>query len=331
MKAYVLHSVGDIRYEERETPELKPGWVLVRVAAAGICSSDIPRIFQKRAYHFPLIPGHEFCGTVVAAASEDGERWVGKRVGVYPLIPCNYCVSCEAGQYETCTHYDYIGSRRDGAFAEYVAVPVWNLIELPESITVFQGALLEPAAVALHAVKRAGDFSGRQVCVVGSGAIGFLAGQWARLMGAKQVYVKGRSAEKRRIAADCGLSFLEDSNQQFDVVIEAVGSNESVEECVSIAAPSGRVILMGNPVGDQLFRQDVYWSILRKQLTLTGTWNSSFGNKDSDWETAVEATASGRLRTDSIITHVMKREMLLDGLALMRNGKEAYCKVMIEF
>ena len=96
MKAYVLHGVGDLRYEDRLLPEIGPGWVLVRVLAAGICSSDIPRIFDKGTYHFPTIPGHEFCGVVERAADPEGKSWLGKRVGVYPLIPCKRCVSCAA-------------------------------------------------------------------------------------------------------------------------------------------------------------------------------------------------------------------------------------------
>ena len=177
MKAYVLHGIGDLRYEDWPKPELRPGWALVKVLAAGICSSDIPRIFTKGTYHFPTIPGHEFCGRVEAVHDGGDSGWVGKRVGVFPLIPCRKCPSCQQGQYETCGHYDYLGSRRDGGFAEYAAVPVWNLIELPDTVSDIQGALLEPAAVALHAVKRAEIAAGDSVCVVGTGAIGLLAGQ----------------------------------------------------------------------------------------------------------------------------------------------------------
>ena len=110
MKAYVLHGIGDLRYEDVPLPEFRPGWALVKVLAAGICSSDIPRIFEKGTYHFPTIPGHEFCGRVEAVHDGADRGWVGKRVGVYPLIPCKKCPSCLKGEYETCSNYDYIGS-----------------------------------------------------------------------------------------------------------------------------------------------------------------------------------------------------------------------------
>ena len=105
-------------------------------------------------------------------AEESDSGWVGKRVGVFPLIPCKKCDSCQKEQYETCSNYDYIGSRRDGGFAEYVAVPVWNLLPLPETVTFEEAAMLEPMAVAVHAMRRACPSASDQVAVCGLGTIG---------------------------------------------------------------------------------------------------------------------------------------------------------------
>lgn len=333
MKAYVLHGIGDLRYEDVPLPELPSGWALVKVLAAGICSSDIPRIFEKGTYHFPTIPGHEFSGQVERVADADDIQWIGKRVGVFPLIPCKNCPSCEKGQYETCSNYDYMGSRRDGGFAEYAAAPVWNLIELPETVNDIQGALLEPAAVALHAVKRAQIFPGASVCVVGTGAIGLLAGQWAKLLGAGRVIVKGRSKAKRQIVQQCGLEYMQDTRagEEFDCVIEAVGSERALEESLPLTAPGGRLVLMGNPDGPRTLSQDLYWRILRKQLTLIGTWNSSYGGADSDWTETVEAMAEGRLRTGGIVTRTQGKDSLPEGLEIMRGRREPYCKIVVQF
>ena len=155
MKAYVLHGVNDLRYEEIDKVIPRAGWVSVKVKAAGICSSDIPRIYTKGTYHFPTICGHEFCGVVDSVGDEKDSGWVGKPVGIFPLIPCRECEQCKKGSYETCANYDYVGSRRDGGFAEYVEVPVWNLIELDPAISYTDAAMLEPLSVALHAVKKA--------------------------------------------------------------------------------------------------------------------------------------------------------------------------------
>lgn len=332
MKAYVLHGIGDLRYEDCPLPKIRPGWALVKVLAAGICSSDIPRVFRKGTYHFPTIPGHEFSGRVEKVASEADGQWVGKRVGIFPLIPCKKCPSCQKRQYETCSDYDYIGSRRDGGFAEYVAVPVWNLIELPETVSDIQGALLEPAAVALHAVRRAQVFPGASVCVVGTGAIGLLAGQWAKILGAGRVVVKGRGEAKRQIVQECGLEYIRDTRpgEEFDYVIEAVGSAQALEESLLLAAPGGRLVLIGNPDGPRTLSQDLYWRILRKQLTLTGTWNSSYGNKNSDWAGAVRAMTDQTLRTNAVVTHILEKAELAEGLEIMRDQSELYCKVVVK-
>ncbi|MCI8810798.1 MAG: galactitol-1-phosphate 5-dehydrogenase [Oscillibacter sp.] len=333
MKAYVLHGIGDLRYEDCAPPELRPGWALVKVLCTGICSSDIPRIFEKGAYHFPTVPGHEFSGKVESIADAKDSEWVGKRVGVFPLIPCKKCASCQKGQYETCANYDYIGSRRDGGFAEYVAVPVWNLIELPENVSDVQGALLEPAAVALHAVKRAEIPQGASVCVVGTGAIGLLAGEWAKIRGAGRVTIKCRSEAKRQIVQQCGLEYAAAfrAGEEFDCVIEAVGSAQALEESLLRTAPGGRLVLMGNPDGPRTLSQDLYWRILRKQLTLTGTWNSSFGSSNSDWIETVQALADASLQTDAIVSHLLSQKELSKGLQVMRSRSELFCKIMIKF
>ena len=331
MKAYVLHGIGDLRYEDWPVPELRPGWALVKVLAAGICGSDIPRIFTKGTYHFPTIPGHEFCGQVEAVHDETDSGWTGKRVGVYPLIPCKKCPSCQKGQYETCEHYDYLGSRRDGGFAEYVAVPVWNLIELPDTVSDIQGALLEPAAVALHAVRRAEIRSGDSVCVVGTGAIGLLAGQWAKLSGAGRVVIKGRSEAKRGLAENCGLEYRTNaSGEQFDRVIEAVGLEAALVESINLTAPDGRLVLMGNPDGPRTLSQDTYWRILRKQLTLPGTWNSSFGGENSDWMRVRAAMCEGTPQTNFLNPDIQKLPRLKNGLAMMKDKQMNVCKIIVK-
>ena len=320
-----------MRYEDWSLPEIYPGWALVKVLVAGICSSDIPRIFEKGTYHFPTIPGHEFSGKVERVADESDRHWVGKRVGVFPLIPCKKCASCEKGQYETCSNYDYIGSRRDGGFAEYVAVPVWNLLELPETVSDVQGALLEPAAVALHAVKRAQIFPSASICVVGTGAIGLLAGQWAKIYGADRVVIKGRSEFKRQLVQQCGLEYMGDdrSGEEFDCVIEAVGSVRALEESLLLTAPGGRLVLMGNPDGPRTLSQELYWRILRKQLTLAGTWNSAYGDEDSDWTEVVQTLVDKKLQIGAVVTHVLESKKLMDGLAMMRNRTETFGKILL--
>ena len=335
MKAYVLEAINDLQYKEVLLPECPEGWALVAVKACGICSSDIPRIFTKGTYHFPTIPGHEFSGVVERVGSEKDQDWVGRKVGIFPLIPCRECEQCRQKKYELCSHYDYTGSRRDGAFAEYVAVPVWNLIALPDGIGFKEAAMLEPLAVALHAVKRSGLQKGESVAVTGTGMIGFAVAQWARAKGADPVYVIGRSEEKRKLAeSQPGVHYLTGAEDlpKVDRVIEAVGTPESVKLSIELAKPEGSIVLMGNPSGDILFEQDVYWKILRKQLSVTGTWNSSYdGTEPSDWTEVISALSKKEMDVSKLISHTFPKERLHEGLALMKEHKEPYCKVMTDW
>ncbi|MBN8526543.1 MAG: alcohol dehydrogenase catalytic domain-containing protein, partial [Planctomycetes bacterium] len=167
MKAAVLHAIGDLRVEQIATPIPGPGEVLVRIASCGVCGSDVPRVFSKGTYHFPTVCGHEFAGTVASAC----DLAAGTPVTVFPLLWCGKCPECERGAYARCEDYGYLGSRSDGGFAEYVVAPRRNLLPLPAGVSLEEGAMTEPAAVALHAVRRSGLQAGESVAVFGAGPI----------------------------------------------------------------------------------------------------------------------------------------------------------------
>lgn len=329
MKAYNLRSIGDLRYEEKPMPECPDGWAIIKVKAAGICSSDIPRIYTKGTYHFPTVPGHEFSGVVHSVSNKKDNYLIGKHVGIFPLIPCRQCKQCQTKRYEMCAHYDYIGSRRDGAFAEYVSAPVWNLIPIDDKIPFTTAAMLEPLSVARHAIQLGRLEEGMRVGIVGTGMIGIAAGIWAKKIIASDVHIIGRSDDKRKVVENVGLTYTTQIDGEYDFVLEAVGSPSSIINAVTITSPGGNLILMGNPSGDIMLKQDVYWKILRKQLHLFGSWNSSFdGKNSSDWTDTVAALSSGELEVQPLISHTFRQENLIEGLELMRNKLETYCKVM---
>lgn len=332
MKAYVLSNINDFCYKEVPFPDCQEGWAIVQVKAAGICSSDISRIYTKGTYYFPTIPGHEFSGIVVQVGSDRDKYWIKKRVSVFPLIPCKKCTYCQNKQYELCTDYDYIGSRRDGAFAEYVAVPVWNLVELADGISFQEAALMEPLSVALHATK-IGDINSRDsVAVIGTGMIGFAAAQWALKLGAHSVMVLGRNLEKKKIADmmdNIQYALIDEVKDQFDLVIEAVGSNISIENAINLVKAGGRIVLMGNPEGDIHLSQNIYWKILRRQLKIFGTWNSTYESQShSDWEEVAEALNNRAIKAQALITHIFEQRDLKQALEMMKQHKEVVCKVM---
>jgi L-iditol 2-dehydrogenase len=353
MKAYVLEAVDRLTYKDVPTPSLHPGEVLVEVMAAGICGSDIPRIFETGTYHFPTIPGHEFSGRVVEVYRGDGDcpmqeelsGWIGKRVGVFPLIPCGECGPCRRHQYEMCCHYNYLGSRCDGGFAEYVAVPVWNLVALPDAVSYEEAALLEPASVALHAVRRLELDGVQSVALFGLGTIGILIAEWLSVMGVPRVYATGHSAQHGSLMKSVtsgGYEYLQvgqsaadwilqqTDGQGADVVIDCVGTSGSLEDALVTVGAGGQILEVGNPKGDMKLSRDVYWKLLRRQVRITGTWNSSYTQEDGDdWHTVLSCCADGRLKLRELITHRLPFDELSRGLHIMRDRTEYHNKIMI--
>ncbi len=348
MKAWILHNIGDIRMEETPRPKPGEGEVLIAVKAAGVCGSDIPRIYRTGAYSYPLIPGHEFSGIVREVGKGADEAWKNKRVGVFPLVPCGKCGPCRQKAYEMCRNYSYIGSRQNGAFAQYVTAPEQNLIELPDSVAYEEAAMLEPMAVAVHAMRRAAPQIGDAVAVCGLGAIGALLLMFLLDAGIKNIFVLGNKEIQKQAALRMGLPEgnycdvkMEDAGKWLkerrrdaghtgvDVFFECVGKNGTALQAVELAEPGGRVCLVGNPCGNMVFGKEAYWKILRNQLTVIGTWNSSFlREKGDDWHYVLDRLASGRIAPAGLVSHRFALEGLEEGLHIMRDKREEYVKIM---
>lgn len=388
MKAYVLHDINDIRFEEVDKPVPACDEALVKIQAAGICGSDIPRIFKTGAHVHPIIPGHEFSGIVESVGDDSANSdLIGKRVGVFPLIPCKKCPQCMQKKYEMCENYNYLGSRCDGGFAEYVSVPLWNLIELPDEVSFEQAAMLEPFCVAAHSVRgifegTRGRFSGsfahesapsfpyfsmvspeagepspgplassgildERILVWGLGTIGIMIVQILKAEGFSNIFCAVNKASQKDILtreldipienifygnhSHEGISGLSDfAEGSFDVVFECVGKEETLQAVVNAAAPSGSIMLVGNPYGDMELPRDLYWKILRNQLTIKGTWNSSYRlEENDDWNYIIRLMKENKLNTDILITHKFSLEELNKGLEIMRGKSESYIKCMI--
>jgi len=347
MNALVLHAVGDARLEKIARPPVTPGEVLLRVAFCGVCGSDVPRIFVKGTYHFPTVCGHEFAGTVEACGAGVAGFKPGDRVVAFPLLWCGKCVSCELGRYVQCSDYDYYGSRRDGAFAQYVSVPPQNLIAVPEGVSMAAASMTEPAAVALHALKRAGGgFVGETVIIFGAGPIGLMVAQWARVMGAARIALFDLVPEKLAMARQLGFDLALDARSRHpveeinrftggrgaEVCVEAAGVPVTLNQAISAARVGGRVVILGNPSADVTLPAALISQAMRRELDILGTWNSSFsaaGNND-DWRAVLSAVASGAIELDSLVTHRVPLEDALAALVMMRDQSEFFAKVLIE-
>lgn len=325
MKVLNLYGVNDLRLDEKDMPICQADEVLVKVKYCGICGSDIQRVYSKGTYHFPTVIGHEFSG-VVEYDSEN--KLTGKKVAVFPLLPCFNCESCKKGNYASCSDYDYYGSRRDGGMAEYIAVKRWNLIVLNDFVPIEQGAMLEPVAVARHAAMKLGNIQGMNILISGAGPIGLIAAQWSKLFGAKAIYFFDIDKQKIDFAKKMG--FYEYNNDEIDAAIEGTGASDALSHCLKALKAGGKITLMGNPVKEIALAQNDYWNILRKELQLFGTWNSSYNDTVNDWKEGIDAITRGDINLEPLITHKYKLEQYKEAFELMYKRKEFYNKVMFQ-
>jgi L-idonate 5-dehydrogenase len=267
MRAGVLHGAGDLRLEEREPPALGQGMVLLRVRRAGICGSDLHYFEHGYCGAFtpsrPFILGHELLGTVEAVGDRVAEPAIGARVAVNPARSCGVCGFCREGRQNLCASTIMLGSAStspptDGAFADYVAVHADQCHILPPELDDSVAVMLEPFAVALHAIKRAGGVSGRKVLVTGGGSIGQLVAITAHAFGATPVIlsdpVPGRRATALGLGADGVLDpaagdlekgARELAGDGFDVVFEASGAAPALRQAFDIVRAGGTIVQIG--------------------------------------------------------------------------------------
>ena len=348
MKAAVLHAPGDLRVEQVSIPVPSAGEALVRITACGVCGSDVPRVRTTGTYRFPTIPGHEMSGIIEKIVPGDGREEgiplkVGTPVSVIPLVPCRRCRFCERGEFAQCENYNFLGSRCDGGFAEYLKAPIENLVPLPSSVSAIDGALLEPITVALHAVRNLHVAWGESVAVFGLGAIGNFVAQWARVFGGSNVIGIDLVKEKVDIARAVGLasSILvngsdptaeikrETGGQGVDVSFEASGAESAINLAISILRPFGRLGLLGRPSASVVLGVDRIEKILRGQITIQGTWSFEFARfPHHPWLEAVAALASQEIQASPLVTHRISLEEVPAAIEMMAGGKEFFTKVV---
>lgn len=317
MKAAVLERPGEIVYKEVEKTRPAPGEALINVRAASICGSDILRTFHGAAKMYPLILGHEGAGEIVAVGEGVDPTIIGQRAAIAPLIPCKRCPACRRHIYSACSDYGFIGSRRHGCFAEYMAAPVQNLVEAPSAVEFEIAALLEPATVALHGLVRAAMHAGNSVAVFGVGSVGLCTVQWARIKGAGQIIAVDLVDENLAAASDLGAhtalnplnvdvveTVMNLTGDGVDIAVEVSGSPKALAQAVAITRPRGVVLCVGNLPSDALLPSGLVERLIRQELTMRGTWMSySPPFPGHEWVDTLAVTLSGELRLQDMISH----------------------------
>jgi L-iditol 2-dehydrogenase len=343
VKALLLTAPSELAYVDVPDPEPQPDEVLIRVAACGICGSDIHGWDGSSGRRRPpLVMGHEASG-VIAAVGGDVSGWQpGDRVTFDSMISCGRCPACESGQINLCTQRRVLGVapatyRRDGAFAEYVTVPARIVYRLPDELSFEHGAMAEPVSVALHAVARARLTAGCSVVVVGSGMIGLLLIQAARVAGAAHVVAvdldSSRLALAQQLGATAGvvggraetLAELRAAGgaEGFAASFEVVGIGPTVTLAIEAVRDGGTVVLVGNLAAKIDFPLQ---AVVTRELNLLGTCASA-----GEYAEAIELIASGRIQVAPLISSV---EPLASGAEWFRrlSGPEGrgMMKVMLQ-
>lgn len=341
MRAVVLSAPGTVFL--REVPRIPPraGQVQIRVRYCGICGSDIGIVYGH-AHRYPLIPGHEFSG-VVAAAAPGWEYLVGREVTACPVIGCGRCPLCRAGDATKCLQYDFLGSRSDGAYAEYVNVPGRNVLPLG-ALTLRRGALAEPLAVAVHAVRRAQASALGVAAVVGAGPIGLLVAQVCRVMGAREVLVLDVDDAKVALARRHGLQNslnpqkgaaaqalrALDAALGADTVFECSGSGAGLESALALAAPGGCLVMVGIHKRKVSLSSAATRAVMKKELLITGAWVSNFAPKQGkdDWSIALELLG-GAVDAEALVSREISLEEVPRALENIRGNPGGELKTMI--
>jgi (R,R)-butanediol dehydrogenase/meso-butanediol dehydrogenase/diacetyl reductase len=351
MRAARWHGRDDVRVEEVPDPTPGPGDVVIRVGYCGVCGTDLEEYREgpiwvpvgepnpltgKKA---PVVLGHEFAGEVVALGRDVTRFKVGDRVAPDVLIYCGRCYWCLRHQVNLCQSMAALGLSGDGGLAEYCAAPAGMCERLPEGVSDAAGALAEPLAVAVRAVRRGRLSVGENVAVVGAGAVGQLAMQVARAAGAGAVFAVERSPARKRLAAELGAAAVFDPAEHDvadelrrltggvgpDLVIESAGAPGSWVYAAGLVRRGGRVVVIG--LNSTPSSVNVTQTLVAPELEVIGSLAHVY---DEDFRAAVRLLGDGRVDAERIVSHRVPLDgVVSDGLERLERAKAETLKILV--
>ena len=339
MKTIIIPEPGKVEIIDTPKPTPKKGEALLRVLRGGICGSDLGTYKGTFAYaSYPRIPGHEFSAEIVEINGDAPNLKEGMVVTCNPYFNCTKCYSCRRGLVNCCEHNETLGAQRDGAFSEYVAMPIERIYDgkgLPAKTL----ALIEPFCISYHGVSRADVKAGDNVLVIGAGTIGVLAAVAAKAKGAK-VYISDVAEKKMNYAVETfGLDggILNDSHENFiqrveeitggnyfDVTIEAVGLPSTFLNCIEAAAYGARVVQIG--VGKKNVDFD-FTLLQKKELNVFGSRNAL----KKDFLELIDLVKSGKVDLEKIVTNTYSLDEADKAFSDFDKNAASMLKVVIDF
>jgi NADPH2:quinone reductase len=331
MRAVIIDAPGNIRVGSMPDPTPHPDELVIRVEACGICGTDLHLIDgDSPLARYPLVPGHEFAGEVVALGSNiarhngsEASVKVGSRVAVEPNIYCGHCESCRTGHENLCLNYAAIGVTTNGALAEYVTVPASKVYLLPDTISLREAALIEPISCAVHGMHSLNPKSGDTVLIVGAGTMGMLLLQLILRGGASRVAVVDLNVQRLARAEQLGATHtyttirqaLTDEPRGFNCVIDATGVPAVIEQAFLAVKRGGKFMIFGVAPSDASVALSPF-RIYNEEITIVGSMAVLFS-----FQAALDLVSGGVIDTQAMLTSMLPLEDFSQALSLVRNGE----------
>ena len=339
MRAVVIDAPGRIRVDNVPDPTPRPNEVLVRVGACGICGTDLHIIDgDSPLARYPVIPGHEFAGEVVALGYDiaqsngNGEATitVGSRVAVDPNLYCGHCDSCRTGHENLCLNYAALGVTTNGAIAQCVAVPMASAYLLPDSMSLREGALIEPVSCAVHGMHSLNPRSGDTFLIVGAGTMGLLLLQLALRGGASRVAMVDVNMQRLASAEELGATrtykdierALADESLGFNCVIDATGVPAVIENAFMAVKRGGKFMVFGVASNEERISLSPF-RIYNDEITIVGSMAILFS-----FQAALDLISSGVINTQAMLTEALPLQDFSRALEMVRKGQGVKTQIL---
>jgi 2-desacetyl-2-hydroxyethyl bacteriochlorophyllide A dehydrogenase len=329
MKVGLMYGPEDVRIEFISTPKPNDDELVIKVESVGICATDVKKYTGVSSCRFPIILGHEFAGYIVKTGKRVKGFKINDRVSANPDIPCMQCNYCLQSKFNLCTDLSVIGYGTEdiepvnGAFAQFVKVPAWNLIRLEDSISYDEATFIEPLACVVRSMKQGRIEIGDFVVIIGEGRIGLLHIQLAKECGSEHVIITGLIDKRLELAKKLGadavcnvktknpVDFVRKfSEEGVNIVFDTTGNVKAAEQGVKMLAPHGRFVAFAGFPQNSIMRIDPR-DLHYKETILTG----SFGyGTIMDYYTAGHLIANKRINVTELITRIRPLEELEEGL-----------------
>ena len=331
MKAAIIEKPGDIRVGTVDDPTPGRGELVVKVGACGICGTDLHIAdgeFPPTPY--PIVPGHELAGEVVALGPDVSGLAEGQRVAVDPSLYCGHCRFCRVGKGNLCENWDAIGDTVSGGFAEYVAVPAANAYVVPEIVSYRQAALIEPLSCAVHGMHALGPRMGDSFLVVGAGTMGLMLLQLALRGNASRVAVADLSEERlaraRRLGATSTTTDMtrlrDEEDLGFDCVIDATDVPQAIEAAFDMVKRGGKLLVFGVAPAEAHVALSPF-RIYNDEITVLGSMAIL-----NSYAPAVDLITGGAFDADALLTETMPLDEYPAALDMVRRGEGLKTQVL---